>query len=403
MSDIITRLQQLAQIGKHEHGINRPLLTPQEREARELFVQWANEGGYTVSQDRVGNIFARYGDAEAPPILTGSHLDTVPTGGAYDGAYGVAAGLCALDSLRNKGVKLRRPVVAAAWAGEEGSRFPLGCLGSSYFSGMAPLEVILSLTDENGITYAQALADPHGGLLPSVATGGPFQVAAYVELHVEQGPVLEDAGVSLGVVTAIAAQRRSRVIVLGKSGHAGTVPMDRRADALNATCELILTLESAANGAGECVVTVGRTIVEPNGTNVIPGRVMFSVDARSPHEDRIDAIELALQNAIVDVELRRNVYARFEQLERRAAAPMDSTMRAAVQRAIADLGQRALDLPSGAGHDAMCLARVAPSAMIFVPSAGGHSHNEDEHTSEADLRLGVEALTAAIEEVDRTL
>ena len=402
---LIDRLSELAKIGAHEHGINRPLLTPQERAARELFARWAREGGYALTQDAVGNLFARYGagEANAKPILTGSHLDTVPTGGAYDGAYGVVGAMCALDALREQGAALRHPVEAVAWVGEEGSRFPLGCLGSSVFTGLVPLHDVVQLADDDGIRYGEALADKNGGLLPSVPLRANNDVAAYLELHIEQGPVLDTAGVSLGVVTAIAAQRRYRVTVDGQSGHAGTVPMEGRADALSAACELILTLEAAANGAGESVVTVGRLTVEPNGTNVIPGRVVFSIDARSPHEDRITAVETALERALADVQERRNVRVAVERLEQRPAAPMHAQMRAAIRTAIERLDRTALDIPSGAGHDAMCLARVAPTGMIFVPSIGGHSHVGRERTSEADLRLGVQALAAALLETDKIL
>lgn len=403
MSDVVSRLAELAKLGAHEHGIDRPLLSPQERAARELFARWARDGGYTLTQDAVGNLFARYGNQDAKPILTGSHLDTVPTGGAYDGAYGVVGAMCALDALRESGAVLKHPVEAVAWVGEEGSRFPLGCLGSSVFSGLTPEDEAMKIIGDDGVSYAAALKDARGGLLPSTPVRPNNDVAAYLELHVEQGPVLEMSGVSLGIVTAIAAQRRSRVTVDGQSGHAGTVPMDGRADALCAASELILTLEAAARGAGESVVTVGRITVEPNGTNVVPGQVVFSVDARSPHPERIDAIERALHIAIKDVQERRNVRVHVEQLERRPAAPMADTMRAAIRRAVDGLGQDALDVASGAGHDAMCLARIAPTGMIFVPSIGGHSHVAQERTSEADLRLGVEALTAAILEVDRSL
>lgn len=402
---VVTRLAQLAQFGKHEGGISRGLATPQERAARTLFADWAEDAGLTVSQDDVGNLFARRNGSEpgAKPILIGSHLDTVPTGGAYDGAYGVAGAICALELLHRRNIVTAHPLEAVAWVGEEGSRFPLGCLGSSVFTGLTPVANALALVDDAGVSLRDALASRDGGLLPDVARRANRDVAAYLELHVEQGPVLEDAGISLGIVTAIAAQRRYRAVVEGRSGHAGTVPMDRRADALCAASELILMLEAACNGLGNAVVTVGRMNVEPNGTNVIPARVAFSIDARSPKEDTIDAIEAALQAAIDDTQVRRNVRVTAERLESRPAAPMSEHLRAAVRRAIGRLDRPVLDLPSGAGHDAMCLARLAPTAMIFVPSVGGMSHVGEEHTSEADLELGVEALAESIVEVDHAL
>jgi len=402
--DVVERLAILAELGKHESGINRALATPAERAAREYFVAWAQQAGLDVSQDRVGNLFARRtGSVQAKPILVGSHLDTVPTGGAYDGAYGVAGALCALALLDQHNVPTNHDIVAVAWVGEEGSRFPLGCLGSSTFCGLTTETHALALADENGVTLQKALTSPEGGLVPDLHLRVGRAVAAYLELHVEQGPVLEDAGVPLGIVTAIAAQRRYRVTVEGRSGHAGTVPMDRRADALPAASELILAIESAAKQARDCVATVGKLNVEPGGTNVIPARVVFSLDVRSSEESRVELLELGLQTAVGDVTARRGVAIAVECLESRPAAPMAPHLREAVRRACAGLGQRAIDIASGAGHDAMCLARIAPSAMIFVPSIGGLSHVGEERTSAADLQLGVEALAAAIIEVDRSL
>ena len=402
---IVARLRELATIGQHDSGINRPLATPQERAARERFVNWARGSGYALTQDSVGNLFARRNGtrADAAPILVGSHLDTVPTGGAYDGAYGVVGALCALELLDKRGVTTVHPIEAVAWVGEEGSRFPLGCLGSSVFAGLTAAEAALALLDETGTSLRTALAAPDCGLLAGIATRAQARVAAYLEIHIEQGPILDDAGVSLGVVTAITAQRRYRAVVDGASGHAGTVPMGRRSDALCAASELILALESAASNVGDCVVTVGRIAVEPNATNVIPGRATFSVDARSADDRRIDAIEEALQTAIFDSQRRRGVRVTIDRLENHAAVPMEPKLREALHRAIATLGQRALDVPSGAGHDAMCLAHVAPAAMLFVPSIGGRSHVGDERTDEADLELGVAALAAAIVEVDRCI
>jgi beta-ureidopropionase / N-carbamoyl-L-amino-acid hydrolase len=400
--NVVERLADLSALGRYEGGIDRPLGSPQERAARERFAVWSRAKGYALSQDRVGNLFAqRSGANDAPPILVGSHLDTVKTGGAYDGAYGVVAALCSLELLDDENITTMHPVCAVAWAGEEGSRFPLGCLGSSVFAGVAGADETLALVDEKGVTLGQAMASSDGGLLPGVPMRDDARVSAYLELHIEQGPILERAGASLGIVTAIAGQRRLRAIVQGTSGHAGTVPMDHRADALSAAAELILALESFARTSGNAVATVGRAIVEPNGTNVIPGRVMFSIDIRSPEDSKLDAIERAFDERRREIEAQRNVNIVVEALERRTPTPMHAAIREAVRRAIEGLGQRALDVPSGAGHDAIPLAAIAPSAMLFVPSIGGRSHVAEERTADADLELGVRALTAAIVEVDR--
>ena len=403
--NVVERLDALRVLGSNEHGIDRALLTPAERAARALFVSWARASGFAVTQDAVSNVFVRREGTrvDAKPILVGSHLDTVPTGGAYDGAYGVAGALCALALLDARGVRTAHPLEAVAWAGEEGSRFPLGCLGSSVFAGLSGEAAVRAIIGDDGITFGDALASPLGGLLEGVPMRNGRDVAAYLELHVEQGPVLEDLGLSLGIVTAIAAQRRLRATVRGRSGHAGTVPMAMRADALCAASELVLAFERAARDIGDAVATVGRMIVEPNGTNVIPARAIFSLDFRSPDEAKLDAIEARLGEAIARVQVQRGVNVELESFERRSATPMTPALRDAIARAIDSLGESYIDVPSGAGHDAMSLGKIVPTAMIFVPSIGGASHVHEERTADRDLLLGVEALANAIVEVDRAI
>lgn len=405
MADVVERLAQLARCGAYEGGIDRALATHAERSAREFFAAWARDAGYALRQDRVGNLFARRrGErGDRAPILAGSHLDTVPTGGAYDGAYGVAGALCALEDLDARGITTVHPVEAVAWVGEEGSRFPLGCLGSSVFCGAWGESDALALKDSSGITLRDALGSEKTGLLADVPIDGERACAAYLELHVEQGPVLESLQCALGVVTAIAGQRRYTVTVHGTSGHAGTVPMDRRSDPLCAAAEMLLAVESAARSAPQAVATVGRMNVEPGGTNVIPLRAAFSVDIRSGEEAHVQFVEDALYQAARRTEHERGVHVAIERHEARLPAPMDPALRAALHRAAERLGTRAADLPSGAGHDAMCLSRIVPAAMLFVPSIGGVSHVAQERTSDADLRLGVRALAGAIVEVDAQL
>ncbi len=295
------------------------------------------------------------------------------------------------------------PVEAVAWAGEEGSRFPLGCLGSSVFADLFSADAVLALRDAQGTSLGEALASPQGGLLQDVAMRERFKPAAYLELHIEQGPILEREGIRLGVVTAIAGQRRYQVTVAGESGHAGTVPMSYRHDALLAAAELVLAVETLARRAGNVVATVGRMNVEPGGTNVIPLRTVFSLDVRCEDDTQLDIVERAFRDRALGLERDRGVVIAVDRLEARTPAPMDEGMRQSVHRAIASLPQRAIDVPSGAGHDAMCLAQIVPCAMIFVPSIGGRSHVGEERTSDEDLALGVEALAAAVIEVDRTV
>jgi N-carbamoyl-L-amino-acid hydrolase len=379
------------------------LFSAADAAARGLFVQWARAANYAVEQDRAGNVFARRSGRRAgAPVLSGSHLDTVPTGGAYDGAYGAVAALCALEELDAAGVVTEHPVEAVAWAGEEGSRFPLGCLGSGAFAGLNSLLEIDALRDADGVTFADARAAAHG-LLPDVPVRDGFPVpAGYVELHIEQGPVLEHRGVPLGIVTAIAGQLRVEVEVHGESGHAGTVPMDLRHDALSAAAELVLALEAAARTIGDCVLTVGHLTVFPNQTNVVPGRVLLRIDARSVDEARLMALRAAIADRAARVAAERGVRIEARPIEERRVVAMDPRLRAAVAGAIAELGP-SIELPSGAGHDAMCVAAVAPAAMIFVPSAGGHSHVGNEYTTPEDLERGVTALTRSLVAIDRLL
>jgi len=401
---LAARLVELAQFGATEHGIDRRLFGAADAGARRLFVSWARASNYVIEQDRVGNVFARRpGRRVGAAILSGSHLDTVPTGGPYDGAYGAVAALCALEELDAAGIVTEHPIEAVAWAGEEGSRFPLGCLGSGAFAGLNDLHAIEALVDEDGVSFGAARAAAHG-LLSDVPVRDGFPVpAGYVELHIEQGPVLEHRGARLGVVTAIAGQAHFDVEVHGESGHAGTVPMELRRDALSSAAELILQLEAAAAHIGEAVLTVGRLTVFPNQTNVIPGRVVFRIDARSVDEMRLDALRAAVTACAERVAGQRDVRIDVTPIEKRCAVAMDPRLRAAVAEAVTELGEVPFDLPSGAGHDAMCVATIAPAAMIFVPSAGGRSHVGNEYTTPDDLALGVSALTRSIAAIDRLL
>ncbi len=401
---IHARLAELAELGATADGIDRGLFTLAEHAARRRFADWATGAGLRVWQDRAGNVFARLdGGTPAPPIMCGSHLDTVKHGGAYDGAYGVVGGLEALERIAATGADLRRPLDVVAWAGEEGSRFPLGCLGSSAFAGLTAYDDIRALVADDGESFATALAGPTG-LLPGVAVRDEFPApAAYLELHIEQGPVLEARATRLGVVTAIAGQRRFRIDIRGRSGHAGTIPMATRSDALCAAAEIVLAVESAARDVGDAVATVGWLNVEPNQTNSVPGRVQLRVDARSVDDARVVEIERRVRATAAAIATTRGALIAVELIEHRAAAPMDARMRAIVRRACAGLVADPLDIASGAGHDAMCLARIVPTAMIFVPSIGGHSHVAQEKTAPEDLELGIDALAAALLAADGAL
>ncbi len=401
--NVHARLAELAALGAGIDGIDRALFTPAEYTARSRFADWARAGGLTVEQDRAGNVFAclRAG-TETAPIQCGSHLDTVKGGGAYDGALGVVGGLEALERIARDGPALRHSLEVVAWAGEEGSRFPLGCLGSSAFARLTPYTEIEALVaDDDGEPFTLARSGPNG-LLSDVPVRDAFTVPrAYLELHIEQGPVLERCGARLGAVSAIAGQRRLRIEISGRSGHAGTIPMAARADALCAAADVVLAVERAAINVGESVATVGWFTIEPNQTNIVPGRVVLRVDARSVDDARIAEIERLIRADAATIANARGTPVTVERIELRAASPMDERLREIVRHACDALDPRSIEIPSGAGHDAMCLAKIAPAAMIFVPSIGGHSHVAFEATSAADLEIGVEALAATLIAVDR--
>jgi hydantoinase/carbamoylase family amidase len=329
-------------------------------------------------------------------VQCGSHLDTVKDGGAYDGAYGVIGGLEALRRIAASGERPRRALEVVAWAGEEGSRFPLGCLGSAVYAGLTPYDEVLALVADDGETFASALHGPNG-LLQDVGVRDGFPPpAAYVELHIEQGPVMERDGARLGIVSVIAGQRRFSVTVDGVAGHAGTVPMAGRADAVCAASEIVLAVERAALDAGDTVATVGHLVVEPNQTNIVPGRVVLRIDLRSVDDDRIADAERRIRAQAADVAAQRGVRVAIDTIEARATVPMETRMRLLVRAACLERDPRAITIASGAGHDAMCVAHVAPTAMIFVPSIGGRSHVGDERTAPDDLELGVDALAATL-------
>lgn len=401
---VCDRLAELGKIGRGERGLTRRLFTEPEHRARALLARWGRELGCTVEQDRVGNLFIRRpGRSDGPPLQFGSHLDTVVDGGAYDGAYGVAGGLWALETMLERDVQTRRPLELVAWAGEEGSRFPVGCLGSAVYVGWESFEEMLDLRGDDGASLREAAAGPHG-LLKDVPIREDFpRPAAYAELHIEQGPVLERARVPLGVVSAIAGMYRYTVRATGEAGHAGTVPMSVRHDAFCAVAEFALGVERFAREIGDCVATIGWVEVTPNQTNIVPGLVECRVDARSTDEARLAEIDRRLAPLADEIGRRRGVRFTVSRFEDRRPTPLDENLKAILRRTLDEMSIDHMDLPSGAVHDAMCLAAIAPSAMLFVPSIAGASHVGHERTEPADLERGVAAFTAWLLAIDGQL
>jgi allantoate deiminase len=389
------RSAELSRIAGHGTSVSRLGLSADEQQARELVGGWLRAGGALVRRDAAANLFARFpGEGEA--ILVGSHLDSVPEGGRFDGALGVLCAVEAVESLVDARVKLRRPVEVVAWADEEGARFGVGLFGSTAAFGRLARGVG-DRRDRNGISISEALRDlgEHGD--PAAARRDPKELAAYLELHIEQGPRLETAGLPLGIVSDIVGIYHARVAIRGRADHAGATVMTARADALAAASEVVLAVERIARGRPDSVGTVGEIAVRPGAKNVVPGECVFSLDLRAAR-DHDDLVREVL-GAVTSVASARAVEASVDDLARVPATPLDPRIRDVLKRATKSVGVDAPMLVSGAGHDAQnpALSGV-PTGMIFVRSTGG-SHTPREFASIDDAALGAQALANAIKEL----
>jgi hydantoinase/carbamoylase family amidase len=395
---VMTRLDELFRLGPGPHA-HRPGLGAEEEEACRLAAGWMDAARLEVTWDPAGNVVGRVpgADPTLPEVWTGSHLDTVPSGGRYDGALGVVAGIEAAGMLAGRG--LRRTVAVAAFRDEEGWRFGRGLFGSRAMCGaLVPGEA--SDADAEGVTLGDAVAalgrswPGHGGWLGR-------GLHAFVELHIEQGPVLAAAGLPLGVVREIVGMSGFEVTFTGAGGHAGTTPMAGRADALGAAAAMVVELHAAAAAIEDAVATVGQLAVHPGASNVIPDRVVLTVDARAPDLARLDALEAAVEGEARRAADARGCGATVRRAWRLPPAPMSAHVRAALHRAVTAAGVEATELPSGAGHDAQVFAQAGvPTGMLFTRSlAGGASHCPEEHTDAEAVDLAVEALAGALAEL----
>jgi N-carbamoyl-L-amino-acid hydrolase len=389
-------LMAMAEIGATARGGScRLALSEEDKAGRELFAHWCREAGLTLSVDRIGNLFARRAgtDPHAAPVMMGSHLDTQPEGGRFDGVYGVLAGLEVIRRLDDLGIQTHKPLEIAVWTNEEGARFTPAMLGSAVFTGSLALEKGLASSDADGVSVAQALAvTGYNGERP---LGGA--VDAYFEAHIEQGPILEDNGKSIGVVTGGQAIRWLDVRVEGMAAHAGTTPMKLRKDALYGAAQMIQALEGLATDfAPEGLTTVGELSIAKSSRNTIPGLVNFTVDLRHHRDSAIDEMEQQVRQRLADIASRRGLNVSVEPHWISPATPFDAECVAAVQQAVDGLGYAQQRIVSGAGHDAIHLARFCPTAMIFIPCVGGLSHNEAEDALPDDVRQGTDVLLNAV-------
>lgn len=386
---LLSRLKQLGEIGRDGDGrLVRLAASDADKAGRDQFVAWAKESGLPVKVDRIGNIFALWAEPEnahEAPLMLGSHIDTVIDAGIYDGCYGVLAGLEVVSTLKEAGFTPRRPLVVAAFTNEEGVRFSPDMLGSLAFAGGITAEETLAARGTDGKVLGEELARIGYAGADDVA-----RPAAYIELHIEQGPVLEREGITIGAVESLQGISWQRITLDGVANHAGTTPMSMRRDAGAAAASVITFLQARARASQTgTVATVGTIAFEPNAINVIPARSVFTIDLRDPDEASLKAHEKALADYLVTLD---GITVSVERLARFEPVVFDQTLVREIETAAKSRGHTVRRMTSGAGHDAQMMARIAPAAMIFVPSLGGISHNPKEFTLEADLAAGANVL-----------
>ncbi|WP_353147066.1 Zn-dependent hydrolase [Pollutimonas bauzanensis] len=390
-------LMSLAQIGATpKGGVCRLALTELDKRGRDLFVQWAQEAGCSIRIDGIGNIFAhRPGmDDSLPPVMTGSHIDTQPTGGKFDGNYGVLAGIEVLRTLNDQQIRTQAPLEVVVWTNEEGSRFVPVMMGSGVFAGAFTLDHVLAQADTEGLTVGDELKKIGYAGTASCAS---FPIKAYFEAHIEQGPILEASETTIGVVSGALGQRWYDVVLTGMEAHAGPTPMELRKDALLGAAELIQAINKIAlDHAPYARATVGWLNVFPNSRNVIPGTVKFSVDLRAASDDVLTAMEAQLKAAVDVVVGRGQIEADLKQVVYFPPQPFDNSLVDTVRQAAKQQGFSHKDIVSGAGHDAVYLARVTPTAMIFIPCKDGISHNEIEDALPEHIEAGCNVLLQAM-------
>jgi allantoate deiminase len=390
------RISELGEIGgQEEGGVTRLSFTEEERAAKDLVSSYMEEAGLSVYEDAVGNLFGRREgrDPSSPTVLVGSHVDSVYNGGNFDGPLGVLAGIEVLQTMEERGIETEHPIEVVAFTDEEGARFSLGMIGSRALAGKLSAEDLETYEDTEGVSVAEAMRAY--GLDPQKlgdAARPEGSIKAYVELHIEQGRVLESEDLPVGVVTGIAGVVWLRFILDGETGHAGATPMNHRRDSLAAAAEIMVLIEADAASTGTSVATVGQLDLEPGGINIIPGKVRFSLDLRDIDEGVRDGVEGRIMERAEEICRRRGVELEVETLQRVAPAPCSELVRSTFERACERVGIRPFALPSGAGHDGMQLTDLCPMGMIFVRSRDGISHNPEEWSSHEDCAAGAEVL-----------
>ncbi len=392
--EIMSRIERLSKASESDAVLTRRYLTPEHRKANDLLGAWMTRADMDVHVDPMGNIVGRYEGIEPgmPALVIGSHIDTVRDAGKYDGTLGVLVGISAVDALSRAGERMPYAIEVIGFGDEEGVRYDSTFLGSRSVAGTLDAS-LLERIDSDGVSMSQALRD--FGLDPerfADAARKADEVAAYVEVHIEQGPVLERENLPVGVVTSIAGQTRLRISLLGVAGHAGTVPMQYRRDALVSAAEVVQLVESTCSAQPELVGTVGSLEVRPGAVNVIPGRVDLTIDVRAPADAmRTTAVDTITKGAR-DIASRRHVDIEIERFHDASSCECNNELSRELALAVETHGLPVRYLPSGAGHDAMAMADLTRVAMLFVRCAGGISHNPAESITAEDAAVSAEVL-----------
>jgi hydantoinase/carbamoylase family amidase len=390
VSSLAADLEAAARIGADRGGVTRFAWSPELAQANAWLLEQLAELGLETELDAAGNALGRWQAGDGKAVLLGSHLDTVPRGGRYDGALGVIAALDVVRRLRAEGVEPRRPLWIASFNDGEGGRFQTGMLGSRAFVG----DLDLDDWRGRGIPEAMAAAGFDFERLPEAR--GIDNVDAYLELHIEQGPRLERSGVDLGVVTAITGMLGYRARLEGEANHAGTTPMDLRRDALAGAARAVLALRDEARASEDMTANVGVLSVEPGGFNVIPGAAELTIDVRSPTPEGFARLDEVVRSTLERIAREEELGLGLSETHRKEPVALDEELQALVEESAAAEGASTTRIASGAGHDAMVLAHYVSAAMLFVPSRGGLSHCPEEFTTPEQCELGTRVLTRAV-------
>jgi len=393
---LLERIFELGEIGALDGGgVCRLALSDEDRRARDLVISWMQAADLDISIDKIGNILAVHpGTGDGPPVTVGSHIDSVATGGLYDGTIGVLAGLEIIETLRQAKVRLASPIAVAAFTNEEGARFAPDMMGSGVHQGALDLEEMLAVKGIDGVTVSDALSSI-GYVGPT--TVNSFRAACFFELHVEQGPVLEEAGLTIGAVTGVQGISWTEFRITGVSNHAGTTPMRLRHDAgYVAAAIAVKAREIATAVGGSQVATVGVNELQPNLVNVIAEQALVTVDLRNTDDNALQESEARLTEFVYELAAKEGVKVETRKLARFAPVAFDEQLISLVESKARELGHSVQRLPSGAGHDAQMFAPNCPTAMIFVPSKDGISHNIREYTDSTHIEAGANVLLQAV-------